>query len=130
MMPFLQISFLQIYLRCRLSCHQLLPNQLVLLLCHPLLPWYLLLQLHPLMLYGERLHHMTKDPFIIITTITAERRRVFQITLARATVPMLYNANQRVPYIAVIETNTSTRKEMRLLLSAAESAQIALRQDK
>ena len=43
---------------------------------------------------------------------------------------MLYNANQRVPYIAVIQTNTSTRKEMRLLMSTAESAQIALRQDK
>ena len=43
---------------------------------------------------------------------------------------MLYNANQRVPYIAVIETNTSTRKKMRLLLSTAESAQIPLRQDK
>jgi len=71
----------------------------------------------------------TKDPFIIITITTVERR-IFQITLARATVRMLYNANQRVPYIAVIETNASTRTKMRLLLSTAKSAQMALRQDK
>ena len=43
---------------------------------------------------------------------------------------MLYNANQRVPCIAVIETNTSTGTKTRLLLSTAKSAQMALRQDK